>query len=248
MPKPKPPKKPVPSPAEQDETTHAPPPLVYNATEQDFLARGLKFLVNIQTAPFAARALREGYTTEEHRIGWKLFKLASGESRPLDHLFAESAGAGAIEGAERLRFLQDVDAFENTWFPRTRAIIQRVVPRDRRDAFEAAFFQNLEQQPLGPGVIVSVSTFLSRLDGLATSADPDAKLVLPMLQKRGLTEGKVKEVRGLLHKLEAGGGTPDKPKVSAAEIAKRSRSSARRSRICATGSTTGPRRSGRCSM
>jgi hypothetical protein len=85
-----------------------------------------------------------------HRVGRK---------RENDHLFAEHAGDGVATGAERQRMLRDVDLFENAWFPRTRMIIRRVVPRARRDAFEAAFFKNLEQQPLGPGVILSVSTF-----------------------------------------------------------------------------------------
>jgi hypothetical protein len=140
---------------------------VLTAADQDLLGRALQFLVNIRTTPFGARARREGYTLEEHREGWRLLKLASGEERPLDHLFAESAGDSAASGGERTRILQDVDSFENSWVPRTRAIIRRVVPRERRDAFEAGFFKNLEQQPLGPGVIMSVSTYLSRLDGLA---------------------------------------------------------------------------------
>jgi hypothetical protein len=196
------------------------PPLVLTAAEQDLLGRALKLLVNIQTAPFGARARREGYTPEEHREGWCQLKLASGEQRPIEHLFAETSSGGAVEGVERFRLLQEVDTFENTWFPRTRAIIRRVVPRDRRDGFEAAFFKNLEQQPLGPAVIVSVGTYLARLEGLARSSDGDAKKVHKTLAMRGLTETKVRQVRDLLAKLEAGGGAPVPVQVPAAELEK----------------------------
>ncbi|WP_437276156.1 hypothetical protein WME90_33600 [Sorangium sp. So ce375] len=219
MAKPKSPKKSSAKSTTAVSSEEALPPLVLTAAEQDLLERSLKLLVNIQTVPFNARARREGYTADEHREGWRLLRLASGEAKPLDHLFAEVASGGALEGAERLRLLQDVDAFENTWFPRTRVIIRRAVPRARREAFEAAFFRNLEQQPLGPAVIVSVGTFLSRLDGLARSGEEDAKKVRQTLVKRGLTDEKLKEVRGMLGKLEVGGGPLPQRKVSAAELA-----------------------------
>ncbi|KYF55719.1 hypothetical protein BE08_06295 [Sorangium cellulosum] len=123
MAKPKSPKK---SSAKSAKSTPAvssddvPPPLVLTASEQDLLERSLKLLVNIQTTPFSARARREGHTADEHREGWRLLRLASGEAKPLEHLFVEVANGGVLEGAERLRLLQDVDTFENTWFPRTR--------------------------------------------------------------------------------------------------------------------------------
>ncbi|XYH95155.1 hypothetical protein ACMHYB_46325 [Sorangium sp. So ce1128] len=220
MAKPKSPKKTSAKSAPADTAEETPQPLVLTAAEQDLLERSLKLLVNIQTAPFSARARREGYTADEHREGWRLLRLASGEAKPLEHLFDEVANGGVVEGAERLRLLQDVDAFENTWFPRTRVVIRRVVPRARREAFEAAFFKNLEQQPLGPAVIVSVRTFLSRLDGLSQSNDADAKEVRKTLVKRGLTEEKLKDVRDMLGKLEVGGGPLPQRKVSVAELAK----------------------------
>ncbi|WP_437828346.1 hypothetical protein [Sorangium sp. So ce1153] len=220
MAKPKSPKKTSAKSAPADTAEETPQPLVLTAAEQDLLERSLKLLVNIQTAPFSARARREGYTADEHREGWRLLRLASGEAKPLEHLFDEVANGGVVEGAERLRLLQDVDTFENTWFPRTRVVIRRVVPRDRREAFEAAFFKNLEQQPLGPAVIVSVRTFLSRLDGLSQSNDADAKEVRKTLVKRGLTEEKLKDVRDMLGKLEVGGGPLPQRKVPVAELAK----------------------------
>ncbi|WP_437949133.1 hypothetical protein WME98_52635 [Sorangium sp. So ce296] len=201
------------------EPSEASLPLVLTAAEQDLLGRALKLLVNVQAAPFVERARREGYTAEEHREGWRLFKLASGEQRPLEHLFVEASSGGVVEGAERMRLLQEVDTFENTWFPRARAIIRRVVPRERRAGFEAAFFKNLEQQPLGPAVIMSVGTFLRRVEGLARNSDGDAKKVHKTLTARGLTEARMQQVRDQLARLEAGAGAQGQPpRVPAAEL------------------------------
>ncbi|KYF63361.1 hypothetical protein [Sorangium cellulosum] len=192
-------------------------PLVLTAAEQHLLGRALKLLVNVQAAPFIARARREGYTPAEHREGWRLLKLASGEQRPLEHLFVEASVGGAVEGAERLRLLQEVDALESTWFPRTRAIIRRVVPRERRDGFEAAFFKNLEQQPLGPAAIMAVATFLRRVEGLARNSDEHARKVQTTLAARGLTEARMQQARELLGKLEAGAHAQPS-RIQAAEL------------------------------
>jgi hypothetical protein len=221
MPKPKSPTTPADPTGPVDDASEIPAGVVLTADEQDLLGKVLKLLVNISRPPHIAVARREGYTNKEHKEGWRLLKLASGEGRSLDHLFEESAaGASSTASAERLRLLQDVDAFENTWFPRTRAILRRVVPRERRDAFEAAFFKNLEQQPLSPAVIVSVGTYLSRLEGLAKSDNQDAKKVRETLVERGLTDEKVKDVRALLAKLEGSNGKKKTGKVSPTELAK----------------------------
>ncbi|WP_437573121.1 hypothetical protein [Sorangium sp. So ce887] len=205
--------------AATSEPSEASLPLVLTAAEQDLLGRALRLLVNVQAAPFCARARREGYTAEEHREGWRLLKLASGEQRPLEHLFVEASSGGVVEGAERMQLLQEVDTFENTWFPRTRAIIRRVVPRERRDGFEVAFFKHLEQQPLGPAEIMSVATFLRRVEGLARNSDGDAKKVHKVLATRGLTEARMQQMRDLLARLEAGAGAPaQSPRVLAAEL------------------------------
>lgn len=52
-----------------------------------------------------------------------------------------------------------------------------------------AMFKDLVQQPLGLSVVGSVSTSLTRLAGLESSSDPDAKAVCTMLRSRGLTSG-----------------------------------------------------------
>ena len=162
------------------------------------LGRVMRFLVSIQSHDYARRARREGYSAAEHRVGWGFWRSAAGEDRPLDHFFTEQQMRGGLDQSAILPVLQKIDAFENTWFPRTRAIIRRVVPAARREDFAGAFFHNLEQQPLGPSVVGSVSTYLARVDGLATAADPAAKEVRAMLAKRGLTEESIGKMRELL--------------------------------------------------
>ncbi|WP_437801244.1 hypothetical protein [Sorangium sp. So ce693] len=65
------------------------------------------------TRGFGARAHREGHTAEEHLEGWRLRKLASGEQRSLKHPLVEASSGGVVEGADRMRLLQEVDTFEN---------------------------------------------------------------------------------------------------------------------------------------
>lgn len=190
------------------------------AKQHALLDRTSRFLVNITSPSFARRARREGYTAEEHRTGWRLWRTAAGEDRPIDHVFAEQEAAGAGDG-EGMALLQAIDEFENLWFPRCRAIIRRVVARDRRDKFAEAFFKDLSQQPLGPGVVGSVGTFLTRVDGLKDSKDPDAKKVRDTLRARGLTDGAMRRVRGLLDQFETLSGPKKKAAAgpSPAEIA-----------------------------
>lgn len=170
------------------------------AADRRFLARVTRFLVSIHSPLYVYRARREGYTAVEHKHGWHLWQVAAGADRPLDHWSAEQAAENPLASGEQLRLLQEIDTFENTWFPQTRAIIRRMVPRDARDEFAAAFFKNLEQQPLGPGVVGSVSTFLARIEDLSKSASPHAKKVRATLTVRGLTEEKVADVKKLLNK------------------------------------------------
>jgi hypothetical protein len=170
--------------------------------ERRYLTRVMRFLVTIQSPEYLRKARREGYSSEEHREGWRLWKLAAGEHMPLEYWFAEQAAGTAAMPS--LGLLQAIDAFENTWFPRTRAIIRRVVPREKRDAFEAAFFRELTQQPLGPAVVGSVRTFLQRVDALATSEQPGAREVHATLVARGLDARRVAEVRAQLRQLEEG--------------------------------------------
>jgi hypothetical protein len=207
----------------------APTPLEFTATtltksDQSLLRRTMRFLVNILEPGLADRARREGYSRQEHALGWQLWRTAAGETRPFEHWLREQQLVEGIDldNGEQRRRLQEIDEFENTWFPRTRAIIRRVVGKERRDAFAAAFFKDLVQQPLGPAVVGSVGTYLTRLAGLEASTDPDAKAVRATLRSRGLTEGKLAAIARLLEetKARANDRKEPSPPVSAADLEK----------------------------
>lgn len=182
-----------------DEVPRAAP---ITASERKFLERVMKLLVGIQSPDVLRRARREGYSDAEHREGWRLLKLAAGENRSLDHAFAEIAAEA--EATPSLGLLQQLDDFENTWFPRTRAIIRRVVPAEHREKFEAAFFHQLAQQPLGPAVVESVRTFVNRVEGLEKSQQPGAAKVRETLSSRGLDARRVAHIKDLLAQVEEG--------------------------------------------
>jgi hypothetical protein len=201
------------------------PPLAttnLSSTDQVFLRRIVRFLVNILTPAYADKARREGYSSKEHTLGWQLWRTAAGETRPFEHWLREQEVSDGVDvdSAEQRRLLQEIDNFENTWFPRTRAIIRRVVDKDRRDRFAAAFFKDLVQQPLGPAVVGSVSTYVTRIEGLDASAEGDAKAVRAMLRSRGLTDGRIADVKRLLKEAQVGGksGPKNEAPVSAAEL------------------------------
>jgi hypothetical protein len=169
--------------------------------ERRYLLRVSRFLLNIADKQTFARALQHGYSADEHREGWRLYRVAMGENRTLDHHSSDSGSGKTIPND----VLQSLDAFENRWFPRTRTIIRRFAKGAAGAALEAAFFKDLAQQPLGPGVVGSVSTFVKRVDELKTSKLDGAKAVRDVLTQRGLTDATLDEIRKLLVRAE----TPD---------------------------------------
>jgi hypothetical protein len=92
---------------------------------------------------------------DEHKLAWELMRKAGGEDRSTDEFFAEVQSAE--DSPEHIPLLRELYLFENTWFPRLRAIIQRFLPPDARDEFDQAFFKDLSQRALGPMVVRSVS-------------------------------------------------------------------------------------------
>jgi len=153
--------------------------------ERRFLGRVSRFLLNVRDPDLYRVAQGHGYTWSEHETAWTLFRRASGEGRTLRAATPSAARARASAPIAELRI---IDGFENLWFPRTRAIIARVVPKEHRAAFTEAFFRDLTQQPLGPAVILSVRTYLTRVAALPTSGMPGAREVRDTLRARGLTD------------------------------------------------------------
>lgn len=168
--------------------------------DQSLLAKALRFLVNVQKPAYARIAQAHGYNGKEHTEGWHLHRAASGESQALAVVFGMATAQPALDDAQ-MPTLRAIDAFENLWFPRTRAIIQRVVPAEHAERFEASFFHELSQQPLGPEVITSVSTYVARLEALETSKEVGAHEVRETLRQRGLTREAVNTVKAQIASL-----------------------------------------------
>lgn len=187
--------------------------------DQQVLAAVLRFLVNLQKPGLAKIAQAHGYSGAEHAEGWRLHRLASGEAQALTVVFGMSAPTPTVADVHTPA-LRAIDEFENLWFPRTRAIIQRVVPEDQRERFEAAFFHELSQQPLGPEVVGSVGTFLTRVVALEKSKEPGAREVRETLRSRGLTDAAVTNMTAQLASMKKlGPAEPAKP-VDEAALAK----------------------------
>lgn len=180
--------------------------------DRQLLGRVSRFLTAVLSPRLLRRAVGAGYSREEHDGLWSLFVKAAGRDQSLAFAFASLDGA---EAGDKNQLLGELDAFENEWFPKTRAIIERFVPEEQADRFAKAFFKDLQQQPLGPLVIDSVSTFLDRVEALATTEEAGAADVLRNLRTRGLSERRVSEIRELLDLARS--GTPTSPaKVDAA--------------------------------
>lgn len=176
------------------------------------LLRISRFLLMVRDPSLFLVALAHGYTPAEHEEGWSLFRRASGEGQTMRVATQGAAPRSLFLDQE----LQALDAFENLWFPRVRAVIERVVPSAHRATFLASFFHELTQQPLGPGVILSVRTLVERLTALPTSALPGAAVVRDTLRARGLTDDILTAMRARVAALEA---APVLPAATAATAA-----------------------------
>lgn len=195
------------------------PRQVFTAQEKRFLDRVGRFLVTVGQTHLAARAMLNGYTLEEHQLGWELQRKSGGEMQPLGLLAAMQQAAVPTAPAQQL-VLEALDAFENLWFPRTRAILRRFGGNEAEAAaMEAAFFHNLSQQPLGPGVVSSVRVFLERFAQLGTDVRATAQKAVAVLRQRGLTEAEVARVRELVARAESGSvGQPTTNTVDLAAV------------------------------
>ena len=192
-----------------------------NWREQQCLNALVKFLTTVCRPKFIAVAAAHGYTGGEHEHAWTLYGTVLGMYLSFDHVFAQQGAVGADSTRETLVAL---DEFENLWFPRTRMIIRRVVSEEHAAQFEGAFFQNLQQQPVGPLVIVSVRTYLDRVAQLATSTTAGARAVADTLRRRGLTDAVVARVRAQLDTVSHLAPTEAVPAADAARAAEITRS------------------------
>ena len=92
----------------------------------------------------------------------------------------------------RLHYL---DGLENQWFDRFRRAILRYIGSDDLAAFEAAFWQDLQQEPEGPGVLGSMTKLCDRFEALATNTTPGAAELHAALTRRGFNAEFIADVR-----------------------------------------------------
>lgn len=178
-----------------------------------------RFLILVTDASIADDAEKLGYDDEEHAMGWKDYATAAGMQVPFKHHMTTNELALTSAGGDGLLpLLRTLDRFENRWFPRTRTSIRRFVVEDKREAFEAAFFENMAQQPEGPGVVGSVEKYVGRLDGMAKSEVKGAAEAYKSLVKRGLTKTALKQVKDMIAEAKQRQEPLPKPKVDVEAI------------------------------
>ncbi|MGE0327087.1 MAG: hypothetical protein AB7S68_32495 [Polyangiaceae bacterium] len=147
--------------------------------------RVLTFLQGI-SHPRAISGLKSaGFAQSDLDEGWRLLR----ELRPVDFT--------APPEREAPRSVEQLDAWENHWFPVARASLTRRFP-----GIHDELFLNVHQTE-GLDVLSSVEVFLDRLTALEQRKDQDAKAARALLTKRGLNRRVVDQARALLAALQS---------------------------------------------
>jgi hypothetical protein len=133
----------------------------------------------------AALAAAHGFSQAHWDEGWELLRAATGR-RLTRALPVADSGAAAI--------VDELDAWENRWFPLAQATLRRHHP-----AVAHKVFLNLSQTS-GIQVVITVSTFVERIRALA-AGDADSQAALALLKGRGLTDSVLAQAEGMLKEL-----------------------------------------------
>ena len=152
----------------------------------DKATRVLKMLMGMRNARIAASMAAYGLTDADLQEGWKLLRGVSREK-------LDSVVAPADSG-----LLDDLDAWENRWFPIASATLERRFP-----AVHAQIFNKLTQTS-GPAVAVGVGTFIARFDEMASGAGSygeEGIAAKGVLATRGLNSAVLDEARAMLAKV-----------------------------------------------
>jgi hypothetical protein len=156
--------------------------------------RVLKLALGMRLARVVAALRDYGFTEADRELGWSLLKaltLGKLSYKPVTKQDPE--------------LIQQLDTWENRWFPIAAASLRTRFP----DVY-AWLFLNLAQTE-GPEVVVSVGTFVNRLERMASEAGPQGAAARTLLVDRGLTVSTVEVAQDLLKKL---GTTSIEPVVS----------------------------------
>jgi hypothetical protein len=172
----------------------------------DKAQRALRLLLAVRNPRIASALSAHGFDDGDIQEGWSL----------LQALGTSKLGLEPSPPAQNPETIQQLDAWENKWFPIADASLARRFP-----AVHARLFLNLSQTE-GPEVAISVQTFLDRFDALTQANGPhgaDGAKAKALLEKRGLTRAALKEARELLNALGSVAPAPD-DKIVSAEDAK----------------------------
>ncbi len=169
-------------------------------------ARVLTFLLGLRIPAVATTLSRFGFTAEDLQEGWDLLsRLTHGRLNA-----APPADANLVA---------EIDAWENTWLRVAKATLESKAP-----AAAAMVFANLVQTQ-GPGVVVSVGTFVERVQRLDAAASEGGlgragKSAQQLLAKRGLTQAELDRAKALLARVKSLDETPA-PAPDTSDVAER---------------------------
>ncbi|XXT20419.1 hypothetical protein WME94_02460 [Sorangium sp. So ce429] len=149
--------------------------------------RVLLLLMGLRKNKVAAALVAHGFSDDDLSEGWRL----------LQRVTRTRLGFVATAAATDTGLINEIDAWENKWFPIASATLKRHAPEAH-----AFLFRNLAQTE-GAAVLVSVSTFVERWESLGKSKEkggPDAEgdEARKVLTKRGLTKAVIDEAKQLL--------------------------------------------------
>ena len=169
--------------------------------------RVLLFLLGLRVPAVATALSRFGFTAEDLQEGWDLLTR-------LTH--------GRLEAAPPAdtTLVAEIDAWENTWLPVAKATLESKAP-----AAASMVFTNLAQTQ-GPGVVVSVGTFVERVERLDSAVSEGGlgragKSAQQLLAKRGLTDAELGRAKAMLARVSSIDVTPPRPAPDASEPAER---------------------------
>jgi hypothetical protein len=143
--------------------------------------RVVRFMRGLARPGVANALAAHGFTQADWDEGWRLLQTSVGEwlGRPQP-----------VKPADPM-VIQQLDAWENRWFPIAQATLRR-----RKPAVADELFLNLSQTT-GVGVIITVSTFIQRVRRLETDG-PDGQEAVALLRARGLTDDVLADADALL--------------------------------------------------
>lgn len=160
--------------------------------------RVLRFLLGLRQPQIAGLLVAHGFGDNDLEEGWRMLREAVGAR--LDR---------ATPPAPPPVKTKQLDQFENKWFPIAAATLQRAYPQ-----VNEKLFLNLSQTE-GAEVVVSVGTFIERIEALGTDddgrADREDAEARALLERRGLTTAVITQAKQLIEGLERKASAEEMP-------------------------------------